>query len=72
MATLQLEKPKEIIFLLREIKMDIEELKEMIYPEKRIRPEFIREVKRVEKEMARGKKKRFSSKREVEEWLRKM
>ena len=68
----QIERSKEVMFLLKEIKMGIEEIKEMLYPEQRIRPEFVKEVKRTEREMAKGKKKRFSSKKEVEEWLRKM
>ena len=45
--------------------MDIEEIKEMLYPESRIKPEFVKEVQKVEKEMALGKVKKFSSKKEV-------
>jgi septal ring factor EnvC (AmiA/AmiB activator) len=62
---------KEML-LLKEIKADIEELKEMIYPETRIRQEFVEEIKRVEGEMAKGKTKKFKSKKEVKEWLKKL
>jgi septal ring factor EnvC (AmiA/AmiB activator) len=62
---------KEML-LLKEIKADIEELKEMIYPETRIRQEFVEEIKRVEREMAKGKTKKFKSKKEVKEWLKKL
>jgi septal ring factor EnvC (AmiA/AmiB activator) len=62
---------KEML-LLKEIKADIEELKEMIYPETRIRQEFVEEIKRVEREMTKGKTKKFKSKKEVKEWLKKL
>jgi septal ring factor EnvC (AmiA/AmiB activator) len=62
---------KEML-LLKEIKADIEELKEMIYPETRIRQEFVEEIKRMEREMAKGKAKKFKSKKEVKEWLKKL
>ena len=68
---IQIEQPKEFLFLLKEIKTDVEEIKEMLYSEDKIRPEFIKDVERVEKEMTKGKMKRFS-KKEAEQWLKQM
>lgn len=48
-----------------------EKVDELICPdESKIRPEFVKEVKKIEQEMSRGRLKRFGSREEVEKWLK--
>lgn len=50
-----------------------EKVDELVYPdESKIRPEFVKEIERVEQEMKQGKAKRFGSKGEVKAWLKQM